>query len=145
MSCLFECRLTFAKRKLSVASRSQNYQRADGSVEIPAVTSQLRRAPRLLPPAAQVLGTSVDSRRSHKAFTEKYKLPFPLLADAGGAVAARYGALSDWLVIKLAKRYSFIVNPQGHVAKVYRSVDTSRHAVEILSDLQQLQLRARQP
>ena len=36
MSCLFECRLTFAKRKLSAAGRNQNYQRADGSVEIPA-------------------------------------------------------------------------------------------------------------
>jgi seryl-tRNA synthetase len=37
MSRLFECRLTFAKRKLSIAGRNQNYQRADGSVEIPAV------------------------------------------------------------------------------------------------------------
>lgn len=94
---------------------------------------------------AQVLGISVDSSSSHKAFTEKYKLPFPLLADAGGAVAARYGALSDWLVIKLAKRYSFVVSPEGHIAKVYRSVDTARHAAEILSDLKQLQQGTRRP
>ncbi len=37
MSSLSECRLTFAKRKLSVAGRNQDYQRADGSVEVPAV------------------------------------------------------------------------------------------------------------
>lgn len=94
---------------------------------------------------AQIVGISVDSSSTNKAFTEKYKLPFPLLADAGGEVAARYGALSDWLVIKMARRYSFMVSPEGRIAKVYRSVDTSRHAAEVLSDLRQFQQRTRQP
>lgn len=87
---------------------------------------------------AEVVGISVDTSNSHQAFAQKYKLPFPLLADAKGEVAARYGALSDWLVIKLAKRYTFIVSPEGRIAKVYRSVDTGKHSAEILADLQQL-------
>ena len=84
---------------------------------------------------AQVVGISVDTSESHKAFAEKYKLPFPLLADAKADVATRYGALSNWLVIKLAKRYTYLIDPQGKVAKTYLSVDTSRHSADIVRDL----------
>lgn len=87
---------------------------------------------------AEVVGISVDTAASHAAFAQKYKLPFPLLADPKGEVAARYGALSDWLVIKLARRYTFIVSPEGRIARVYRSVDTDRHSAEIVGDLRQL-------
>lgn len=87
---------------------------------------------------AEVVGISVDTSASHAAFAQKYKLPFPLLSDAKGDVADRYGALSDWLVIKLAKRYTYIVSPDGRIAKVYRSVDTARHSAEIQADLRQL-------
>ena len=65
--------------------------------------------------------------------------PFPLLADASAEVATRYGALSDWLVMKMAKRYTFLIDPAGKVAKVYLSVDTSRHSAEIVADLKRLQ------
>jgi len=84
---------------------------------------------------AEVVGISVDTSDSHKAFSQKYHLPFPLLADSKGEVAARYGALSNWMVIKLARRYTFLINPEGKIAKAYLSVDTSRHSAEILSDL----------
>jgi thioredoxin-dependent peroxiredoxin len=87
---------------------------------------------------AQVVGISVDTSESHKAFAEKYKLPFPLLADAKADVATRYGALSNWLVIKLAKRYTFLIDPKGKVARIYLSVDTSRHSAEIVKDIKQL-------
>jgi peroxiredoxin Q/BCP len=93
---------------------------------------------------AQVVGISVDTSASHKGFAEKYHLPFPLLADAKGEAAANYGALSDWLVIKLAKRYTFLINPQGKIAKAYLAVDTSRHSAEILSDLRQFRQTLRQ-
>jgi len=89
---------------------------------------------------AEVVGISVDSSASHAAFAQKYKLPFPLLADIQGEVAARYGTLSDWLVFKFAKRYTFVIDPQGRIAKAYRSVDTARHSAEIAADLRQLQL-----
>jgi peroxiredoxin Q/BCP len=90
---------------------------------------------------AQVVGVSVDDTVSHKAFAEKHQLPFPLLADATAAVARQYGALSDWLVVKVAKRYSFIVDPAGRIAKVYLSVDPARHSQEIVADLKALQGR----
>jgi len=88
---------------------------------------------------AQVVGISVDDTVSHKAFAEKYHLPFPLLSDATAEVARQYGALADWLVVKVAKRYTFIVDPAGRIAKVYLSVDASRHSTEIVVDLKALQ------
>ena len=88
---------------------------------------------------AQVVGISVDDTLSHKAFAEKYSLPFPLLADATAEVATKYGALSNWLVMKLAKRYTFLLDPAGRIAKVYLEVDTSRHSKEIIADLKLLQ------
>lgn len=88
---------------------------------------------------AQVVGISVDDTVSHKTFAQKYHLPFPLLADATASVAKQYGALSDWLVVRMAKRYTFIIDPAGRVAKVYLSVDPSRHSREIVADLKALQ------
>ena len=84
---------------------------------------------------AKVIGVSIDDSFSHKKFAEKYNLPFPLLSDASGEVAARYGALNNFLIIKLAKRYTFLINPQGKIAKIYLSVDTSKHSQEIIEDL----------
>jgi peroxiredoxin Q/BCP len=88
---------------------------------------------------AEVVGVSVDSSGSHATFAQKHKLPFALLSDEKGAVAQSYGALSDWLVMKVAKRYTYLINPQGKIARVYRSVDTSKHSAEIIADLQALQ------
>ena len=87
---------------------------------------------------AQVVGVSVDTSASHAAFAQKYKLPFPLLADARGEVAARYGALSDWMVVKMAKRQTFIVDPQGRIARIYRTVDADQHSAEVVTDLRRL-------
>ncbi|MFN4362307.1 MAG: peroxiredoxin [Hylemonella sp.] len=87
---------------------------------------------------AAVVGVSVDTSAAHAAFAQKYKLPFPLLADAKGELAARYGALSDWWVYKFAKRQTFIVDPQGRIARIYRSIDSDKHSAEIVADLKQL-------
>jgi peroxiredoxin Q/BCP len=87
---------------------------------------------------AQIVGVSVDDSASHKKFAEKYHLPFPLLADQDAAVARSYGALSDLLVVKYAKRYTFLIDPQGKIAKIYLQVDTSRHSKEIVDDLTRL-------
>ncbi|MBU1215194.1 MAG: peroxiredoxin [Gammaproteobacteria bacterium] len=87
---------------------------------------------------AVVIGISVDDSQSHAEFAEKYHLPFPLLADKSGAVAARYGALLDLLVFKVAKRYTFLIDPQGRIAKVYLKVETSRHSTEVIEDLKAL-------
>ena len=87
---------------------------------------------------AQVVGVSVDDSASHAEFAKKYNLPFPLLADKTTETAARYGALMDLIFMKVARRYTFLIDPQGNVRKVYLSVETSRHSKEIIEDLQKL-------
>ena len=90
---------------------------------------------------AQVVGISVDDTLSHKAFAEKHQLPFPLLSDATADVARQYGALSDWVVVKMAKRYTFLIDPVGRIAKVYLTVDAARHSKEVAADLKSLQAK----
>jgi peroxiredoxin Q/BCP len=87
---------------------------------------------------AQVVGVSVDDTESHARFANKYHLPFPLLADKDGKVADSYGALTNLFLVKIAKRYTFLIDPKGNIAKTYLSVDTSRHSQEIIDDLKQL-------
>jgi thioredoxin-dependent peroxiredoxin len=87
---------------------------------------------------AQVVGISVDDSSSHAEFAKKYHLPFPLLADKSTEVAARYGALMNLVLFRIAKRYTFLIDPQGKVAKVYVKVETSKHSTEIIEDLKTL-------
>lgn len=87
---------------------------------------------------AKVVGVSVDDSDSHAQFAKKYNLPFPLLSDKDGKVADSYGALMNLGIIKKAKRHTFLINPKGYVAKIYLSVDTSRHSQEIIDDLKKL-------
>jgi peroxiredoxin Q/BCP len=90
---------------------------------------------RLEAAGASVVGVSVDSQASHAGFAEKYRLPFPLLADADGSVSRRYGVLMDWQVFRMARRATFLISPAGRLQRVYARVDPNRHAEEILADL----------
>ena len=92
---------------------------------------------------AQVVGISVDDTGSHEKFAKKYHLPFPLLADHATTVAARYGVLSDWVLFKFARRYTFLIDPHGKIDKVYTKVETSRHSKQIIDDLLQLHAAGR--
>lgn len=87
---------------------------------------------------AQVIGISVDDSASHAEFARKYHLPFPLLADKGGKVAAQYGALLNLGLVKFARRYTFLIDPHGKIAMTYLKVDTSRHSQEIIDELTRL-------
>ena len=87
---------------------------------------------------AQVVGVSVDDTDSHAEFAKKYHLPFPLLADKTTRTADSYGALMNLFLIKVARRYTFLIDPQGNIGKVYLSVETSRHSKQIIEDLQKL-------
>lgn len=89
---------------------------------------------------AAVVGISVDDRDSHAEFAKKYHLPFPLLADQGGVVAERYGALLNLGILRFARRFTFLISPQGKISKVYLSVETSRHSTEIIADLKNASL-----
>lgn len=87
---------------------------------------------------AKIIGISVDDVASHANFTKKYRLPFPLLSDADGSVAAQYGALINLGPIKFAKRHTYLIDPNGVVAKIYTNVNADQHSQEILNDLKQL-------
>jgi len=88
---------------------------------------------------AVVWGISVDNTKSHAAFSENHKLPFTLLSDPSGSVAKQYGSLLNMVVFKVAKRHSFIIDPEGKIAKIYRNVNPKSHVEEILKDLDLLQ------
>lgn len=84
---------------------------------------------------ASVVGISVDNTRSHADFAKKYHLQFPLLADSKAEIATRYHSLINLGIIKFARRNTFLINPQGRIAKVYFSANTAHNAAEIVADL----------
>jgi len=94
---------------------------------------------KLITKQAVVLGVSVDDKASHEAFAKKYKLPFSLLADENAEVAAKYDAVLDLKFVKFAKRHSFIIDPSGKIAKIYRDVDPREHVRDVMAELKQLQ------
>jgi len=94
--------------------------------------AKLRRA------GADVLGVSLDDVKSHADFAAKYHVPFPLLSDADGTTATAYGVLSSKLGFKYARRTTFLIDPQGKVAKVYQDVDPEKNSAQVLADLASL-------
>jgi peroxiredoxin Q/BCP len=87
---------------------------------------------------AIVLGVSVDSVASHQEFCTKEGLSFKLLADTEKKVVAAYGSLNNLVVVKLAARHTFLINPQGRIARVYVDVKPSEHSREVLAALDAL-------
>ena len=86
----------------------------------------------------QILGVSLDDTDSHKEFSEKYNLPFPLLADTEGIVADAYGVKTKFFGMTVAKRQTFLIDPDGDVAKHYPDVNPDTHSQEVLVDLEAL-------
>lgn len=91
---------------------------------------------------AQVIGISVDAADSHARFAAKYHLPFPLLADTQGLIAAQYGVLIKLGPLKMARRMTFIIAPDGRIAYLFPRVDPDKHALEVTRILKDLQTRA---
>jgi peroxiredoxin Q/BCP len=88
---------------------------------------------------AVVLGVSLDSVDSHKKFCAKESLSFKLLADTDHKVTDSYGSLTNLGVVKFAARHTFLIDPNGKIAKAYTSVDPVRHSAEVLAELDVLQ------
>ncbi|MFU8895913.1 MAG: peroxiredoxin [Gammaproteobacteria bacterium] len=84
---------------------------------------------------AEIVGISLDDVETHLAFAEQHSLPFTLLADEGGVVAQRYGVLRNFGMVKLASRQTFLISPEGVVARHYQKVDVNRHSEEVLRDI----------
>jgi thioredoxin-dependent peroxiredoxin len=84
---------------------------------------------------AVILGVSVDSVDSHKQFCTKDSLTFTLLSDSDKKVVEEYGSLGNYAGFKIAKRNTFLINPQGKIVKVWTGVDPSHHSEEVLAAL----------
>jgi len=82
-----------------------------------------------------VVGVSSDSDESHRAFAKEHALPFPLIADEDHAWATAFGVDTT---LGMTSRDSFLIAPDGKVAKVYRGVDPGVHADEVLADAKAL-------
>ena len=84
---------------------------------------------------AQILGVSLDDVDSHQEFSEKYSLPYPILADVNKNCADDYGVLGKFMMMTIAKRQSFIIGPQGRILKRYNKVDPDTHTSKVIEDL----------
>jgi len=88
---------------------------------------------------AVVLGVSVDNVDSHKKFCAKEGLNFKLLADTDHKVSDAYGSLMNLGLVKFASRHTFLIDPNGRVAKTYTSVNPLKHSAEVLAELELLE------
>jgi peroxiredoxin Q/BCP len=82
-------------------------------------------------PFLQIIGVSADSRESHEKFAKKYKLPFPLLADEKKNILKSYGVNG----VFFSDRTSFLIDPNGKIAKIYDKVVPEKHTQEVLADM----------
>jgi peroxiredoxin Q/BCP len=89
-----------------------------------------------------VLGISKDDAKSHAKFIDKFKLPFTLLADTSTEVCQKYGVWGEKSMMGRKymgiKRTSFLINPNGKIAKIYENVKPDGHAKAILADVGKL-------
>jgi len=83
---------------------------------------------------AEVIGVSVDSEESHKKFTEKLSLKFPLLSDEKRELVEKFGVNNAGK----AKRTTFIIDPERKVRKVWKKVDVKKHVDEVLNYLKEV-------
>jgi peroxiredoxin Q/BCP len=84
---------------------------------------------------AVVVGVSVDSTNSHKEFCAKEGLSFKLLSDQDKKVVAQYGSMADYMGVKIAKRNTFLIDPQGKIVQVWTGVKPSEHSQQVLAAL----------
>ncbi|HEU4830261.1 MAG TPA: thioredoxin-dependent thiol peroxidase [Gemmatimonadales bacterium] len=91
---------------------------------------------------AVVLGISPDGLRSHEKFRRKFQLPFPLLADEDHSVAEAYGVWGEKSMFghryQGILRTTFLIAPDGTIARVFHKVKPEGHAAEVLAALDDL-------
>lgn len=92
---------------------------------------------------AEVIGVSKDSVRKHANFAKKHTLNFTLLSDPEAETIKAYDSWKEKSMFGKSflgiERNTFIIDPEGKIAKEYRNVNPSKHAAEIIADLQALQ------
>lgn len=89
-----------------------------------------------------VLGISADSVVSHQKFATKHSLSFPILADEKKTMLQTYGVLAEKKMFGKTfmgiKRSSFLIDPSGKIAKIYKNVKPAEHAKQVLTDIKKL-------
>lgn len=89
---------------------------------------------------AVILGVSVDDVSSKKDFAKEHSLPFSVLADSSKATTKTYGVLTSMLgIMEFSRRDTFIIDPQGRIAKHWEKVDADGHSKLVLNELKRLQ------
>jgi len=90
-----------------------------------------------------VLGISLDDVDSHRKFATEQHLPFPLLSDATKDAARRYGVLTKFaFLFDMTRRETFVIDPQGRIAKRYADVDPKEHSRTVLADVRALKAQS---
>ena len=92
--------------------------------------------PQFIKNNAVVFGVSLDDVKSHQKFSEKLGLNFPILADNDHQLASQFGVVRNLGIAKIAKRETFLIDPQGTIVYHYSSVNTQTHAGQVLADIQ---------
>lgn len=88
---------------------------------------------------AVILGVSVDDVASHSEFAEKHGLPFRILADSTKKTATDYGVLAKLFgIMEVARRETFLIDPQGRIAKHYLDVRPEGHSAIVITDIKAL-------
>ena len=88
---------------------------------------------------AVVLGVSVDTAESHKEFCTKEGLSFKLLSDPEGKVSNQYGSTMEYNGATYSARNTFLINPEGKIARTFIKVNPMKHSEEVLAALAELQ------
>lgn len=89
---------------------------------------------------AVILGVSVDDVASKKEFAKEHSLPFTVLADPDKETTKRYGVLTSMLgLMEFARRDTFIIDPEGRIARHWEKVDAKGHSAMVLAELKKLQ------
>lgn len=91
---------------------------------------------------AVILGVSKDSVKAHKKFAEKFNLNFPILSDESKETIIAFDAWGEKKFMGRTYdgiiRMTYLINPEGKIAKVYPKVNTITHAAKIIADLKHL-------
>ncbi len=85
---------------------------------------------------AEIIGVSLDGVESHRKFSLKYGLPFPLISDKGKTIAKAYGVLRDPGIS--TNRVTFLIDKNGKIARIFPKVDVTKHSEEVIAALKEI-------
>jgi peroxiredoxin Q/BCP len=85
-----------------------------------------------------LLGVSSDTRKQQSVFRDICKVDFPLIPDTVHSVSRHFGVLDDLLPgedVQMARRETFLIDPQGRITHHWQGVDPATDAAEVLEEV----------